>query len=145
MKKPSPYLTFAGTIPFVACAFLITVGIDAIPILGKTEYILSIYGLVIASFMAGAHWGNHLSVADDNPWAIKLPVFSNVIALALWLGFLMLSTTGFMWLLTIGFVSMLMIDYGLYQAKVISHDYFKVRQYVTFIVIVSLIVAALSL
>lgn len=145
MKKPSPYLTFAGAIPFVICAFLMTVDIAAIPILGKTEYILSIYGLVIASFMAGAHWGNHLSLADDNTWALKLPVFSNIIALGLWLGFLILSTVGFTWLLIVGFISLLVIDYGLYQAQIISDDYFKVRQYVTAIVVVSLIVAAVQL
>ncbi|WP_201558693.1 DUF3429 domain-containing protein [Psychrobacter sp. 72-O-c] len=145
MKKPSPYLTFAGAIPFVVCAFLITIDVDAIPILGKTVHILSIYGLVIASFMAGAHWGNHLSLADDDTWVFKLPVFSNIIALGLWLGFLTLSTFGFIWLLIIGFVSLLVIDYGLHQAQIIRHDYFKVRQYVTAMVVISLIIAGVQL
>ena len=145
MKKPSPYLTFAGAIPFVVCAIFIIIGIEAIPVLGNTAHILSIYGLVIASFMAGAHWGNHLSLADDNTWALKLPIFSNIIALALWLGFLSLSNVGFMWLLVIGFIAMLMIDYGLHQAHIISDNYFKVRKYVTLIVVVSLIIIAIQL
>ena len=145
MKKPSPYLTFAGAIPFVVCAIFIIIGIEAIPVLGNTAHILSIYGLVIASFMAGAHWGNHLSLADDNTWALKLPIFSNIIALALWLGFLSLSNIGFMWLLVIGFIAMLMIDHGLYQANIISNNYFKVRKYVTLIVVVSLIIIAIQL
>ena len=55
MKKPSPYLTFAGTIPFIACAVLITLGVDSLSVLGKTSHILASYGLVIATFMAGAH------------------------------------------------------------------------------------------
>ena len=137
MKKPSPYLTFAGAIPFVLGAVFITIGIDAIPVLGKVTYILSIYGLVIASFMAGAHWGNHLSLADDDTWAVKLPVFSNIIALALWLGFLLLSTVGFIWLLV--------IDYGLHQAHIINNDYFKVRRYVTAIVVIALMIAGVQL
>ena len=145
MKKPSPYLTFAGTIPFVACAIFITLGVDAIRVLGTTEDVLCVYGLVIASFMAGAHWGNHLSLADDNPWAFKLPVFSNMIALVLWLGFLSLSTVGFLWLLVIGFIIMLIIDYALSQAQVISADYFKVRKYVTLLVVISLIVSVMQL
>lgn len=145
MKKPSPYLTFAGTIPFVLGAVFITIGIDAIPVLGKTTDILSIYGLVIASFMAGAHWGNHLNLADDNTWAVKLPIFSNIIALALWLGFLTLSTAGFIWLLIASFISMLMIDYGLHQAHIINNDYFRVRKYVTIIVVVALIIAGVKL
>ena len=145
MKKLSPYLTFAGAIPFVVCAIFITMGVDAIPVLGEITHVLSIYGLVIASFMAGAHWGNHLSLADDNAWAVKLPIFSNIIALVLWLGFLTLSPVGFIWLLVVGFASMLVIDYGLYHAQIISADYFKVRQYVTAMVVISLMIAVVQL
>ncbi|WP_350557592.1 DUF3429 domain-containing protein [Psychrobacter sp. CAL346-MNA-CIBAN-0220] len=145
MKKPSPYLTFAGAIPFVVCTILLIMGIGAIPVLGRTAHILSIYGLVIASFMAGAHWGNHLSLADDHSWAVKLPIFSNIMALALWLGFLTLPMVGFLWLLMIGFVCMLVIDYSLNQAHIISYDYFKVRKYVTAIVVFSLIIAVVQL
>lgn len=144
MKKPSPYLTFAGAIPFVACALLLVIGIIDIPYLGAVADILSAYGLVIASFMAGSQWGNHLSLADDDKWAVRLPLVSNVIAIVLWLGFLMLPVVGFIWLLVIGFASMLMIDYGLNRARIITPDYFKVRTYVTAIVIVSLIVAAMQ-
>ena len=145
MKKPSPYLTFAGTLPFIACAIMITLGIDAVVALGTTVQILSTYGLVIASFMAGAHWGNHLGLADNHPWAVKLPVLSNIIALLLWLGFLSLSTTGFVWLLIIGFICLLLIDYGLYRADIIGNKYFSVRKYVTLIVVMSLFVAAIQI
>ena len=145
MKKPSPYLTFAGAIPFVACAFLLMIDVVTVPMLGSVGDVLSAYGLVIASFMAGAHWGNHLDLADDNKWAIRLPLYSNVIALGLWLGFLILSPSSFIWLLVIGFISLLVIDYSLHRAQIISHAYFKVRQYVTAIVVISLVIAALQL
>ncbi|MEN8626043.1 DUF3429 domain-containing protein [Psychrobacter proteolyticus] len=145
MKKPSPYLTFAGTIPFIACAFLLMVDVVTVPMLGSVGDVLSAYGLVIASFMAGAHWGNHLDLADDNKWAVRLPLYSNVIALGLWLGFLILSDIDFIWLLVIGFISLLVIDYSLHRAQIISHTYFKVRQYVTVIVVISLVIAALQL
>ena len=145
MKKPSPYLTFAGTIPFIACAFLLMIDVVTVPILGSVANILSAYGLVIASFMAGAHWGNHLSLADDNKWAVRLPLYSNVIALGLWLGFLSLSVSSFIWLLVIGFISLLVIDYSLHRAQIISHTYFQVRKYVTTIVVISLVIAALQL
>jgi len=145
MKKPSPYLTFAGAIPFVACAFLLMIDVVTVPVLGSVANILSAYGLVIASFMAGAHWGNHLNLVDDNKWAIRLPLYSNIIALGLWLGFLILSASSFIWLLVIGFISLLVIDYNLHRAQIISHAYFKVRQYVTAIVVISLVIAALQL
>ena len=95
--------------------------------------------------MAGAHWGNHLSLADNNTWAVRLPVFSNIVALALWIGFLTLSIVSFIWLLIISFVSLLMIDYGLYQAHIIRSNYLMVRKYVTLIVVVSLIIAVTQL
>lgn len=145
MKKPSPYLTFAGAIPFVACAFLLMIDVVTVPMLGSVVDILSAYGLVIASFMAGAHWGSHLDLADDNKWAIRLPLYSNIIALGLWLGFLILSASSFIWLLVIGFISLLVIDYNLHRAQIISHAYFKVRKYVTMIVVISLVIAALQL
>jgi len=145
MKKPSPYLTFAGAIPFVACAFLLIIDVVTVPILGSVVDVLSAYGLVIASFMAGAHWGNHLNLADDNKWAIRLPLYSNVIALSLWLGFLILSASSFMWLLVVGFTILLVIDYSLHRTQIISRTYFKVRQYVTAIVVISLVIAALQL
>ncbi len=145
MKKPSPYLTFAGATPFVACAFLLMVDVVTVPMLGSVVDILSAYGLVIASFMAGAHWGNHLDLADDNKWAIRLPLYSNVIALGLWLGFLILSASSFIWLLVVGYISLLVIDYSLHRAQIISDVYFKIRQYVTAIVVVSLVIAALQL
>ncbi|KRG36997.1 DUF3429 domain-containing protein [Psychrobacter sp. P11G3] len=145
MKKPSPYLTFAGAIPFVACAFLLIVDVVTVPMLGSVIDVLSAYGLVIASFMAGAHWGNHLDLADDNKWAVRLPLYSNVIALGLWLGFLILSASSFIWLLVVGFISLLVIDYSLHRAQIISDVYFKIRQYVTAIVVVSLVVTALQL
>lgn len=145
MKKPSPYLTFAGAIPFVACAFLLMIDVVTVPMLGSVGDVLSAYGLVIASFMAGAHWGNNLDLSDDNKWAIRLPLYSNIIALGLWLGFLILSAIGFIWLLVIGFISLLVIAYSLHRAQIISHAYFKVRQYVTAIVVISLVIAALQL
>ncbi len=145
MKKPSPYLTFAGTIPFIVCAVFITLGIEAVRVLGDTEDILSVYGLVIASFMAGAQWGNHLTLDNNNPWAIRLPILSNIVAILLWLGFLSLSVVGFIWLLIIGFLSLLAIDYGLHLADIINTKYFKVRVYVTLIVILSLLAVAVQM
>ncbi|MEL0619324.1 DUF3429 domain-containing protein [Psychrobacter proteolyticus] len=145
MKKPSPYLTFAGAIPFIACAFLLMIDVVTVPVLGSVVDVLSAYGLVIASFMAGAHWGNHLGLADDNKWAVRLPLYSNIFALGLWLGFLILSASSFIWLLVIGFISLLVIDYNLHRAQIISDVYFKIRQYVTAIVVVSLVIAALQL
>jgi hypothetical protein len=49
MKKPSPYLTFAGAIPFVACEFLLMIDVVTVPMLGSVASILSADELVIGS------------------------------------------------------------------------------------------------
>ena len=89
MQKIFPYLTYAGAIPFVFCAFCLSIDIQQLPLFGLIETILSAYALVIASFMAGAHWGQHLHV--EEPWQRNLPIYSNVIAVLLWLGYLILN------------------------------------------------------
>lgn len=145
MKKLSPYLTFAGAVPFVVGAVLITLGVSNIPILGEVSHILSTYGLVIASFMAGAQWGNHLTLPDSSAWVVNLPLLSNIITIGLWLGFLSLTPAHFIWLLIMGFIILLVVDYGLDRAQIIEHKYFKVRLYVTSVVIISLAIAAMQL
>lgn len=54
------YLAYAGAIPFLLCAILFAFKIQKIPILGNLQTVISTYSLVIASFMAGTHWGQHL-------------------------------------------------------------------------------------
>ncbi|MDD7804284.1 MAG: DUF3429 domain-containing protein [Endozoicomonas sp. (ex Botrylloides leachii)] len=73
MKKISPYLTYAGAIPFIICTVCLSFNIHQILLLGYVEKILSAYGLVILSFLAGAHWGQHLHLNKDL-WSHSLPI-----------------------------------------------------------------------
>ncbi|MGB5445972.1 MAG: DUF3429 domain-containing protein [Psychromonas sp.] len=141
MKTISPYLTLAGTLPFVLCAYCFIAGIEVIALLGSTEQVLSVYGLVIASFMAGSHWGQHLSI--NNQWQRLLPAFSNINAVFLWLSFLVFSFKLFMIALIISFLGSLLIDQKLRQTKIITRTYFWTRCLVTLIVISSLIISGI--
>lgn len=143
MKKIFPYLTYAGAIPFIVCAMCLYVGIQELPLLGSVEKILSIYGLVISSFLAGAHWGQHLSM-DKGQWSRWLPILSNAVAIVLWLGFLAFSFKMQMVLFIGAFVVLWMIDYRIFQADVITRHYFQTRLFVTIIVIISLVIAYMS-
>ena len=142
MKKIFPYLTYAGAIPFVFCAACLSLDIQNLPLLGSIERILGIYGLVISSFVAGAHWGQHLHI-NKSQWVSFLPIFSNVIAVLLWIGFLVLSFKMQMAMFVTAFVVLLIIDHRLLQMDVIIRHYFQTRFCVSSIVITSLIISGI--
>ena len=140
MKQIFPYLTYAGAIPFVLGAFFLNYHIADIPPLGSVKTILSVYGVMIASFMAGVHWGQQFQI-KDRFWNFYLPVMSNVIVLVLWVSFLVLDFKMLMAMLGIGFVALLGVDYYLSQMNVITKHYLQTRLYVTMIVVVCLTVS----
>lgn len=142
MKKIYPYLTYAGALPFIICAFLINADIEALGFLGETKHILAVYGLVIATFMAGSHWGQHLSL--QKPWDLYLPVSSNVITVLLWVIFLVTSFDVFLLALVVTFILQLVIDFYLYRDDVIDCDYFKTRLVTTTVVVLSLCISWIS-
>lgn len=139
MKKHYIYLTYAGSLPFVFCAILLLLNINTIPILGNVELILSVYSLVIASFMAGSHWGQHLNIS--NKWRLYLPSFSNINAVILWISFLVFPFQILMYIFMLSFLLLWWIDKKLYNDNIIEKEYFYTRCFITFIVILSLIIS----
>jgi len=136
-------LTFAGTIPFIACAILQYGNAPQFDFLGSYVEIALIYGLVIISFMSGVHWGLYLSHKDRSPF--NLFVTSNILTVFIWLFYLLFSSSVFLLSLIIGFLVMLWIDYCLYRADILSHEYIKTRTTVTFIVSFFLVLLLVSL
>ncbi|WP_438994033.1 DUF3429 domain-containing protein [Pseudemcibacter sp.] len=143
MIKLYPYLSYAGTLPFIFCATCLISGVNIIPILGDTEKVLSVYGLIIASFIAGAHWAQHLNV-NDCIWSRSLAILSNTIAVLLWFGFLLLSFKILLGILAAVFIMLIIIDYRLFQMDIITLHYFQTRIFVTCIVITSFIISGIS-
>ena len=73
MTETTPYrlrtvLTYAGTLPFIACTLCLVMNIRTVPILGSVDHILTVYGIIIATFLAGSHWGQHLSLLGPGGW-----------------------------------------------------------------------------
>jgi hypothetical protein len=142
MKKIFPYLTYAGAIPFVFCAACLGLDIQEFPFLGSVKKILSVYGLVIASFLSGSHWGQHLHI-NKSQSSRYLPIFSNIIAVLIWLGFLVLSFKILIGMFITAFILLLIIDYRLFKMDVITRHYFQTRFIVSVIVIISLIISGI--
>ena len=141
MKKLYLYLTYAGALPFIICAFFLVFDIRFIPLLGATEQVLSVYALIIATFIAGNHWGQHLDM--KNKWQYHLPILSNVIVITLWFGFLVLPFRALLAIFVLVFVALLVIDQRLFRHNLITYRYFRMRCLATAIVISTLVISGI--
>ena len=141
LMKLYSYLSYAGAAPFIVCAALLSLDINSLPVLGATYDVLLVYALVINTFLAGCHWGQHLGLADA--WSRRLPSLSNASAVLLWLGFLMLPEAPLIVLFVANFIALLLVDRKLFQAGIISSDYWQTRCRVTSVVVLSLVAALL--
>lgn len=139
MKKNYPFLTYSGTIPFIVSAFWLLLYGDNLSWPGAVKNIMCSYALVIAVFLAGAHWGQHLHLKGK--WCSVLSILSNVIVLVLWLAFLLLPFKWLMAVFIVAFLVLLFIDYHLFKHDEITPDYFQTRCYATLIVIFTFILA----
>jgi hypothetical protein len=139
MKPIYPYLTYAGAVPFVFCAVCLAINIQSLPILGSVSEVLSVYTLVIASFLAGSHWGQHLQLTGE--WNRSLPIVSNVVAVVLWLSFLVFPLKALLIICGVAFVTLLLIDLKLFQMKLMTQNYFQTRCIVTVIVVSSIVIS----
>ena len=129
-------LAYSGALPFIACAVLPWLGMPTLPVIGDCKYVSATYGVAIASFMAGIHWGTFLYRADELP--VNLLVTSNVITLGVWFAFLLAPINASLAANLVAFAALLVIDYKLAGAGLISDAYLKLRRNVTSIVIASL-------
>ena len=131
-------LPFVGALPFVAGNILLGVAIDSIPNLGSVQHLINTYGVVIASFMAGVHWGQHLSFSNFLSPALALT--SNFVTLAVWFSYLLIDPRYLFIALSLAFVTLIFIDTYLCYKKHITERYLKTRLLVTLIVIANLLI-----
>ena len=131
-------LTYAGALPFIACAALPFLGIDEWRNVGSVEFIARLYGLAIASFVAGSHWGTYLYNREASPSNLFLT--SNAVVLAAWFAFLFTIPVMTQFVLLLSFLYLLFVDYNLHKAGLTTTFYFRTRAYVTLIVCACLIV-----
>lgn len=131
-------LTYAGGLPFFACALMPWAGVTELGPLGLWHQVLVAYGLAIASFLAGTHWAFEL--ARPGTYAVSLFVMSNVIVLAVWLAALVATPAIALAVQCIAFVVLLRVDKAVADAGGTPPGYFAMRQRITFIVLAALIV-----
>jgi len=131
------YFIYAGILPFIICSGLLNFNITGIVWLGNVAHSLNIYSLIIISFIAGSHWGQHLYI--QGKWSKLLPLLSNMLAVLLWLAVLVCSNKMLFSIYILAFIGLLWIDWRLLQSGLIVFKYFIARAIVTAIVVILLL------
>ena len=135
-------LTYAGVMPFLACALLPLIGIASLPPFGPLDQLVNSYGLAIVCFLAGIHWANYLHSKDDLPF--NLMISSNVVFLLTWFGFVLGSLPVSLVIQIGALATLLYIDWRLKSASVITAHYFRTRFTATALATVALILVILG-
>lgn len=136
-------LTYAGTLPFIACAAL--AWRDApVFMFGPTPAEIAVaYGAVIASFVAGTHWAARVYRPEVSP--LPTLVMSNVFALLAWLALLPPPQILNLSLLILCFLGLLAVDAMLCRRGVLPTWFWPLRRNATLIVCTMLALIAFAL
>jgi len=137
---------FAGALPFAACALLMAIGYEQLPVLGRIDLILSSYAFAIAAFMLGVYWGLCIGHLNSDKQSFSLMLLSNLLFLLAWFCFLLdINSIVFYAVLLYIFVKLLLIDRRLLAKGAIEKPYYQARFKVTIVVTISLLSAMFSL
>ena len=118
-----------GAMPFLACALLPLTGVTEIASLGRLDQLAASYGMAILCFLTGIHWATQLYARAVTPF--NLFVGSNVVFLDVWIAYV---ADGLQWAIAaqlLAFPLLLVIDYRLCQAGLISRQYLRMRTVAT--------------
>ena len=131
-------LTYAGALPFMACALMTLLGVSSIKLIGSVDYIAAAYALTIVSFMAGVHWGMALD-QQRTEWPVNPFLSSNAVTIMAWLAFLTTTPKITLIICILAFLYLLWVDYRLYSLNLLTTHYFQTRRHVTALVVLSLL------
>ena len=134
--KTAQFITYARTLPFLGAAIIpkFDPNFAGLPY----DHIMLTYGAIIASFIAGIHWGIYLFKESRQ----NLFIHSNIAALLAWFA-VVANIPGSLGILFICFFYLLFIDKQLSNEGVIEAWYMRMRYIATFIVMLALCVHAL--
>jgi len=138
-EKTAKILGYAGLIPFI----ILSIGSwIEIPYIDNAVYALITYAAIILSFMGAVHWGMAMSKIDNKQ--NKYFIVSVIPALAAWFS-LMIPELFSIIVLFIGFVALISYDLAVDELQGFPNWYIPMRVKLTFIVVLSLIGALVSL
>lgn len=135
-------LAYAGALPFALCMVLAWTDSLRIPGLEEPAAVAAGYGLAIAAFMAGVHWGTYLYLGNRTP--LNLLVISNAVTIAAWLGFAFTPVRSSLLTTAAAFTVLLWVDTRLARIRLISDAYMATRRSVTTLVVILLLLTMMA-
>ena len=135
-------LTYAGTLPFIACAVLAWRDAPVFMFGPTPKDIAVVYGAVIASFIAGTHWAARVYRPDVS--ALPTLVMSNVFALLAWLAAMAPWRAVGLVILPACFLGLLAVDAGLRRVGVLPAWFWPLRRNATLVVCAMLALTAFA-
>jgi len=133
-------LTYAGGLPFIACALLPWAGITSLGPLGPVSGVLLLYGLSIVSFLCGTQWAAELQRPGES--GLPLLLISNLIVVVTWLAVLAAAVPAALLLQALALLALLLVDARLYRRGALPAPYWRLRQRITAIAVAALALAA---
>jgi hypothetical protein len=140
-KQLATALVVLGTVPFVVFTAQIIGLAIALPLPASPGLMLHVYGVIIASFVAGLHWGIHFCKRTND----SVYLYSSFVALLLWCSMWAAGSAIGLALVLLGFVLLWLEEYRLSVQRVTTAWFWKLRTAVTAVVALCLAVAILFL
>lgn len=138
-KQLAMLLVGLGAVPFLVLAPLAVVAEPPQFLPAAPALILHTYAVVIASFVAGVHWGIHFCKRT----ADSVYLHSSLIALLVWMSMLAAGTAVGLAMVLSGFVLLWIIEYRFSAQRVTTAWFWRLRSAVTAVVSGCLLVAIL--
>jgi hypothetical protein len=128
--------TYLGAVPFLGAAVLLLSGVKELPYLGSVEPLLYSYAALIASFVAGSHWGQ-LIRCDSKDYTVLLA--SVAVVLVLWMLPSLTNRSIYPACLVGIYLLLWGLDYLLLRGNQQERAYFNLRTSITTVVVLSLL------
>lgn len=139
-KQLAMTLTGLGAVPLVVGGVLVVADAEIAFLPAAPALVLHIYAALIAGFVAGMHWGIHFCKRTND----SVYLLSSVCALLLWLSFIWAGQALGFGLVLLTFAMLWFEEYRLSQQRVTTVWFWQIRNMVSAVAILSLLLAIIG-
>jgi hypothetical protein len=139
-KQQAMSLTGLGAVPLVVGGLLVVTQTNPDFLPAASALVLHVYAAIVASFVAGMHWGIHFCKRTHD----SVYLLSCFCALLLWLSFIWFGAALGFALVLVSFVLLWIVESRLSQQRVTTAWFWQLRNLVSAITVVSLLLAIIG-